>query len=58
MMKQFVIVRNDLHMSRGRIAAQVSHASIMCLLSNGNWNGESFNFHSLPKSVLNNLTDG
>lgn len=31
-MKQAIVVRNDLKMSKGKIAAQASHASVECLM--------------------------
>lgn len=57
-MKQYIIVRKDLGMSKGRIAAQVAHASIMCLLKHGNWQGKNISFDKLPKDVLQCLSSG
>lgn len=44
MIKQYIVVRKDLGMSKGRIAAQVAHASMMCLFEEGQWQGDNFLF--------------
>ncbi len=44
-MKQVIVVREDLKLSKGKLAAQVSHASVECLLRSHKddvtkWRGE------------------
>lgn len=40
MFKQLIIARRDLNMSPGKLAAQVSHASIAFLLEKLYWGGK------------------
>lgn len=58
MLKQYFLVRKDLGMSKGRIASQVAHSAIMCLLSSGEWNNKSVTFSHLPDAILNDLKKG
>jgi PTH2 family peptidyl-tRNA hydrolase len=37
MAKQVIVVRNDLKMRKGKLAAQVAHASMKVLLDQGHW---------------------
>lgn len=39
--KQVILVRKDLAMPAGKMAAQVAHASMACLLNMGKWQGGS-----------------
>lgn len=36
--KQVIVCRTDLGMSRGKLAAQVSHGSLGCVLNRSHWN--------------------
>lgn len=58
MLKQYIVVRKDLNMSKGRIASQVAHASLMCIINNGTWNGNSVDISYLPEEVLKGLKAG
>lgn len=40
--KQVILVRKDLDMPVGKIAAQVAHASMGAVLNEGDWNGQDF----------------
>jgi PTH2 family peptidyl-tRNA hydrolase len=51
MVKQVIIARTDLDMPLGRISAQVAHASIAVFLDMGEWNGDNFKLHNVPKVV-------
>lgn len=39
--KQVILIRKDLAMPAGKLAAQVAHASMACLLNMGKWKGGS-----------------
>jgi PTH2 family peptidyl-tRNA hydrolase len=58
MLKQYIVVRKDLDMSKGRIAAQVAHASLMCIINNGTWNGNSVDISYLSEEILKGLKSG
>lgn len=58
MLKQYIVVRKDLNMSKGRISAQVAHASLMCIINNGTWNGNSIDISYLSEEVLKGLKAG
>ncbi len=51
MVKQVIIVRDDLDMSMGRIPAQVAHASIAVILSFGKWKDDSFSIDNVPLDI-------
>jgi PTH2 family peptidyl-tRNA hydrolase len=51
MVKQVIIARTDLDMPLGRISAQVAHASIAVFLDMGEWNGDNFKLHNVPRDV-------
>lgn len=50
MFKQYIIVRKDLNMSKGRIAAQVAHASLLNVLQTG--------IENLPEDIQKDLNNG
>lgn len=39
--KQVILIRKDLQMPAGKLAAQVAHASMACILNMGKWQGGS-----------------
>jgi len=51
-LKQVILVRQDLKMSRGKIAAQVSHASVDCLLKSHKDIVEEWREQGMKKIVL------
>lgn len=51
-LKQVIVVRNDLKMSKGKIAAQVSHASVECLLKSSKSLIEDWRSQGMKKIVL------
>lgn len=51
-MKQVLIIRTDLKMDKGKIAAQVAHASIAAFLKVGQDNQESWIAEGMKKVVL------
>ncbi len=50
--KQVVVVRNDLKMSKGKIAAQVSHASVECMLRSHKDLVDEWRMQGMKKVVL------
>ena len=51
-LKQVLIVRNDLKMGKGKIAAQCSHASIEAMLKGHNRDFEEWRSQGMKKIVL------
>ncbi len=51
-LKQVILVRQDLKMSRGKMAAQVSHASVECLLKSHKDIIEEWHKQGMKKIVL------
>jgi len=51
-LKQVILVRQDLKMSKGKIAAQVSHASVDCLLKSHKDLVEEWRKQGMKKIVL------
>ena len=51
-MKQVILVRTDLKMSKGKIAAQVSHASVDCLLRSHKDDIEKWRNEGMKKVIL------
>lgn len=49
--KQVLIIRKDLGMRKGKIAAQAAHASLSALLKLGHWNKDSFTIKKVPKPI-------
>ncbi len=51
-MKQVILVRSDLDMSEGKIAAQVSHASVQCVLKSPKKTIEAWVAEGMKKVIL------
>jgi len=51
-LKQVIIVRTDLKMSKGKVAAQVSHASVECILKSHKDMVEDWRSQGMKKIVL------
>ncbi len=51
-MKQVILVRMDLKMSKGKLAAQVSHASVECLLKSHKDDIDTWRKQGMKKVVL------
>jgi PTH2 family peptidyl-tRNA hydrolase len=51
-LKQVIIIRNDLRMSKGKIAAQASHASVDCLLKSHKDLVEEWRSQGMKKIIL------
>lgn len=51
-LKQVIIVRSDLKMSKGKIAAQASHASVDCILKSHKELVEDWRAQGMKKVVL------
>ncbi len=54
-MKQVILVRQDLKMPKGKLAAQVSHASVAAVLKSGKAKVEAWNIHA--KKVIVKVKD-
>ena len=52
MFKQLIIARRDLNMSPGKLAAQVSHASIAFLLEKLYWGSKEVSYRNKPRQRL------
>lgn len=50
--KQVIVVRKDLHMRAGKIAAQVAHASMAAILNTGKYVGDTFQITLDPNCAL------
>lgn len=56
--KQVIVIRRDLEMPAGKLAAQVAHASMACIFSLGHWSSiESEGFSSPAKKFAIHLYD-
>lgn len=55
--KQVIMIRKDLGMSRGKIGAQVAHASIAAILRYGEWKSHDTLVLTLPKPTVKWLAD-
>ncbi len=51
-MKQAIVVRADLKMSKGKIAAQASHASVECVLNSSREKVKEWRLEGMKKVVL------
>ncbi len=51
-LKQVIVVRKDLKMSKGKIAAQVSHASVECMLRSHKDLVDEWRMQGMKKVVL------
>lgn len=50
--KQVIVVRTDLNMRKGKIGAQVAHASMQALLNYANWDSENSIKISMPEPMV------
>jgi PTH2 family peptidyl-tRNA hydrolase len=51
-MKQAIVIRTDLDMGKGKIAAQASHASISAFLKSDEYSRKAWLVHGMMKAVL------
>lgn len=48
--KQIIVIRKDLKMRQGKVAAQAGHAILSTFINHGGFNPSTKEFHSLPFS--------
>ena len=51
-MKQAIIIRTDLKMGKGKIAAQASHASLSAYLKSNSYSRKAWVLHGMKKVVV------
>lgn len=51
-MKQVILVRQDLQLPKGKLAVQVAHASVECVLKSKKSLVEEWHYDGMKKSVL------
>ena len=51
-MKQVILVRDDLKLPKGKMAAQVAHAAVECVLKSSKPNVEAWHDEGMKKVVL------
>ncbi|MND59070.1 peptidyl-tRNA hydrolase [compost metagenome] len=55
--KQVILIRKDLAMPAGKLAAQVAHASMACLLNMGKWEEDEWGYQRFGITLLDDEKD-
>lgn len=51
--KQVIIIRKDLNMRKGKIAAQAAHASMKAVLEHGDWtDADCYELQNMPRTLV------